>query len=332
MTPEITQDSIFPKEVEVIRKVEKTVNKDIPLGYVPVTFSSGDKFGPAVLHFRNYTMDELLHLGSSNEETILYDLVEKVLNKMVYEDFDCAELPAPCITQILLTIYANFWGSTLHNMEFFIDEDNPDKGIDKVDINIGKIKGIELNKKFKVPFSVLDPITNYKVKFDITRIKHIFFTQRYIKELYREQEEAFESLKHKMALIERLSNSKDELQQQQAREIVLPEEEKEKYEELQKEKGLMYIRVLQCQLIDSINGKKLETIEEKLEAYKTKVDISTWKEYTNTINKYSFGIDSNYSFKYNDEKITRRFSFRFMDFIPTVDQKSDRRYVVSFDD
>ena len=332
MTQEITQDSIFPREKETIKKVEATVKKDVPIGYIPVKFASGDKFGPAVLHFRNYTMDELLHLGAATNETVLHDLVEKVLNRMVFEDFDCSNLPPSNITQILMTIYANFWGNVLYNMEFFIDENDPEKGTDKVDIQIGKIKGLELDKKFKVPFSILDPVTEYKVKFDITRVKHLFFTERYVKEYFKEQEESFEMLKHKLALRERLENSKDELQREQAKDILIPEEEMAKYNELQKEESMMYMRILQCQLIDSVNGKKLETIEEKLDAFKNSVDISTWKEYKETMDKYPFGIDSKYSFIYNDEKITRRFSFRFMDFIPAVDQKSNRKYVVSFDD
>ena len=332
MTPEITQDSIFPSEKKVIETIEKDNSNSIPIGYIPVYFSSKDKFGPPVLHFRNYTMEELLHISSMTNETVLDDLIHKVLNVMVYEDFDCSTLPAANITQILLSIYANFWGDTLYNMEFYIDENDPEKGTDKVDIKLNKLKGIEIDDKFKAPFTISDPITNYKVKLNITRINHIFFANKFIKELYKEKEESFEEIKNKLNLIETLKNSKDELQQKQAQNIVISEKDKEEYEDFQTEKSKMYVRVLQSQLIHSINGVELKTIEEKLEAFRTKIDATVWKEYSNIVKQYPFGIDPNYSFKYNNKTITRRFSFRLLDFIPTMDQKSDRRYTVSFDD
>ena len=72
---ELKQEDIF-----AIKKAEKKVedSKQIPMGFVPVTFSTKDKLGPEVLHFRNYSMEELYELASATEDSISEILVNRI--------------------------------------------------------------------------------------------------------------------------------------------------------------------------------------------------------------------------------------------------------------
>ena len=47
------------------------------MGFVPASFSTKDKLGPEVLHFRNYSMEELYELASATEDNISEILVNR---------------------------------------------------------------------------------------------------------------------------------------------------------------------------------------------------------------------------------------------------------------
>jgi len=309
-------------------KVEK--NKNIPIGYIPVALCSKDKLSPAILHFRNYSMSELLELSSAVEEKEFETLVNKALNNMVYEDFDCAKLHIENIKQIVLTIYKNFWNSTLFARPYYIDVDNLDKEDNTayIDINLNKIKTIEINDKFKNPFTIEE--SGLKIKFTLPTVEHVFIAKEAIKEKYSEAEDKFQNLKSTLRLIDKLTDDK---LLEQANAVKYDEKEKEQYDSLLEEKSKDYIRYLQAQLLYSIDGKVLETIQEKLDAYNDKIDALAWVHYNETVKKYAvFGIDPNYTFVVDGKELTRGFSFRPMVFIPTLDTKTNTKYSVYFDD
>lgn len=133
-------------------------------------------------------------------------------------------------------------------------------------------------------------------------------------------------------MIKKLEESSDILQKEQASKILIDEEEKEQYDKYLNEKALMYLRVLQSQLIVAVDGEELIEIEDKVKAFKERVDATAWGRYKEVTDANTFGINPNYTFKVGEEVIERRFSFRYMDFIPSVDKKADSRYTVSFDD
>lgn len=341
MNEEINQDNIFviPKKEKAVAKlaVEKVIaEKSIPIGYVPVNFICKDKLGPSVLHFRNYTMEELLELSSSNENNQFYILVNKVLNNLVYENFDCCDLHIEQIKQILLTIYANFWGPKLINKPYYKDLEGDFQSKENVgytDIEIKKLKDIRISDEFKEPFTITDNKTSMKVEFILPRVSHMFLADTFVKEFYLEKDKKYEKLESILKFKNQLENG-TEKQKQQAESITYDKLLKEEYDEYLIEKNKTYLKVLQCQLIKSVNNKELKTIEEKLEAYKKEIDITTWTRYKKTIDKYAtFGIDDNYTFiDENGKEITRGFSFRCLDFIPSMEFETDTGYTVQFND
>ena len=57
-----------------------------------------------------------------------------------------------------------------------------------------------------------------------------------------------------------------------------------------------FLKVMQSMLIDSLNGKKLETLEEKMEAV-DEIPLNMWTVYNNTLkSKFDFGVNSEVEF------------------------------------
>jgi len=328
---EITQEDIF-----LIEKTEKKVEaeKGVPIGFVPVNFSSGSKLGPSVLHFRNYSMSEMLELVSATEDNQLSILVNRVLNAMCYEKFDCSKLHIENIKEIMLTIYANFWGSSIKGKPYYknLDIDNIDQesNIGYVDIELQKLKFNTIDEKFKTPFSIIDDITKKRVKFILPTVEHMFVSEKYVKEKYFKQDEKFFITKN-------LLNTKKELTEkglyEEAAKIKINVDEEKEIEELENNKSKDYLRITQAQLIYGVEDRVFKTLEEKLNAFHEEVDSTTWVRFTETVQKYAtFGVDSDYEFTVDGKKISRRFSFQFVDLVPSMDQKRDTGYTVSFDD
>lgn len=325
---------LVASDIFVLKEAEKkvSVEKETPAGFVPVNFSSKDKLGPSILHFRNYSMNELLDLASSNEENQLKELI-KVLNSMCFEKYDCSKLHVENIKEILLTLYANFWGSSLKNKPFYKDLNgdlNSEDNIGYVDIPLNQLDVINIDDKVKIPFAIIDDATNKKVKFTLPTVENIFISEKFIKEKYSNREGKYRTIKALTNTYEQLI--KKELYEE-ANKIQIDEDLKQEYEEFEKEKSKDSLRVLQAQLIYEVDGKKLETLEEKLNAFNNSVDSITWVRYSETVKeKIKFGVSDKFTFKYNEEKITRSFSFRLLDFIPSVDETRNTGYTVQFDD
>lgn len=336
---EVTQEMLLPlKDKKILKEVVAGVQKEkeTPIGYVPVTFISEDKLGPSVLHFRNYSMEELLELSMSTEETQFNTLINKCLSKMNSEEYDCSLFHSEHIVQIMMTIYLNFWGTKLLSRPYLIDlngdKDN-EANIGRVDIELSQLNHIKLAEEFKEPFTITDDVTKKKIKFILPRVNSIFIAEKYIEKKYKDQEEDFQNIKATLKFIEQLKNSGDPEQIKRADLIKVDYAKKKDYDSMQEEKLKDYLRIIQSQLIHSIDDVVLDNIDDKLDAYKNKIDATAWVRYKNTVQKYgTFGIDPNYTFNINGKELTRRFSFRYLDFIPSMDQKTDSGYSVQFDD
>ena len=333
---EIQQSDIFAVDVQALQVAEKKVEtaKGIPTGYIPVSFCSKNVMGPEVLHFRNYSMGELLELASSNEENQMNILVNRVLNSMCYEKFDCSKLHMENIKEIVLSIYLNFWNSKLLQRPYYIDTDiddyDKDENIGYTDIEIKKINIKDIDPKFRNPFSIVDSATKKKVKFCLPTVEQMFVADKAINEKYANEEQRFALIRS------RLTTKKALLEKnllEQADSIQVSVDEENSLNDLEQRKAKDYLRFLQCQLLVSIDNDELKTIEEKMLAFDTNVDATTWIRYTEIVKKYAdFGVDELYTFSIDEKVITRRFSFRFLEFIPSMDQRTDTGYSVRFDD
>ena len=187
----MNQDEIFTKvrEKKVAKQVETEIQseKNIPIGFIPVKLSSKDKLGPAVLHFRNYSMNELLEITTTKDENQLSALIYKALNSMCYEKYDCAKLHLENIKEIMLTLHLNFWSNSLLHKPYYIDLEGDlqdEKNIAYTDIELSKLNIIDINDDFKNPFTIVDNVTGSKVKFILPTIEHVFIADKFMKEYF----------------------------------------------------------------------------------------------------------------------------------------------------
>lgn len=327
----IEQNDIFViKEAEKIAKAES----GIPTGYVPVKFSSKDKLGPEILHFRNYSMGEMLELASAVEENQLNILTNRVLNALCYEKYDCTLLHIENVKEIMLTLYANFWGTVIKGKPFYkkldLEDNDVEENIGYADIDIQKLNIKDIDLKFKVPFTIIDDVTGQKVKFTMPIVKHTLIAEKFVKEKYKKKEEKYRVVK---SLLETKASYIEKKLFDELEGLNIDESLVEELEQLEMSKAKDFMKVSQAQLLVGVGDNKLESIEEKLEAFETAVDSTTWVRYTETLKKYAdFGISDDYEFMYDGELVSRRFSFRFVDFVPSMDETRHTGYTVQFDD
>lgn len=323
-------ESIFVTEPnELITKVTKelqqtVVDKDqVPYGYIAIKLDSLGKLGnPKVLHFRNYSMEEVLELSTAKEENFIEVLI-KCLNKMVYEkNFNCSDLHEKELEEVLLYLYSNFWNKSLDGYLYYLDDTitdvskkNSDSNIGRASIPIDRLKTNTFTKEFKEPITIT--INNVKVKFRLARIKDLINAREYINNKYFDTERTLSDVKAAIDKKEKISY-----------------ESQKKYDDYLNEKGLDFLKAYQSSIILSVNDKILETLEEKMNEYRN-INILFWQKYQEVVNdNINFGVDPEVTFFSIELKkeVTRRFSFQSMDFIPTLELSTDTGATVSFGD
>ena len=179
-----------------IKKEEKFESKKIiPKEYIPIKLNSlGKLHAPAIIHVRNYNMDDALELSLVDEETALETTIY-ILNKMIYESFDPVYLHTEELKEILLTVYNNFWSSIIREFPYpyevdeleFTDVNTKEriisgKQIPNIDIPIKTIKTKVIHKDFKEPIKI--KIGEKEVYFRLSRIKDVLESKNYIEKKY----------------------------------------------------------------------------------------------------------------------------------------------------
>ncbi len=310
---------------------EFSSKKIIPREYIPVKLNSlGKLHAPAIIHVRNYNMEDALELSLVDEETAL-ETTMYILNKMIYESFDPVYLHVEELKEILLTVYSNFWSSTLSEFLYpyeneeleFTDFESKERIIagkqtPNVDIPIKLIKTDVIHKDFKEPIKI--KVKNKEVYFRLSRIKDVLESKEYIEKKYLAKEKEFSNVSSQL-------NSEIESERNK-----VPEDVRLKYEAYTKKRNFDLVKAIQCQVLIKAFGKKLNTLNEKLKYY-TKVDIEFWKAYNRVIEKYAtFGINPEVEVKspLTGKLIIRRFQFRYLDFLRALDVQNDNAYTVSF--
>lgn len=305
------------QEKEIAKEVEKETS--VPGNYIEVKLSSLGKLSfPKRIHVRNYTFEEALELSELTEENEKSTIIE-VLNSLIWEDIDASLLHEQEAIEILLNIYSRWWGSKIEGFRYFVNEDlegeekNNPENISIAEIPIGSINTIEIKKEVKEPFTLEND--GFSVSFMLPRMQTSIIAKRFVNSKYAEEENRFGPLKRKIKLGQDYDYN-----------------EYDDYVEYMRERGKDYLRAYQAQLIHSVNGVKVSSFSEALE-YLSKIDLSMWAEYNSIVEKYfEFGVSEEVKFQcsVNHTPITRRFQFRSMVFLPSVESKDTTRYTLSF--
>jgi len=304
------------------QKIAEKVNTDpvsIPSNYIEVKLSSlGKLTAPSSVHVRNYTFEEALELSEIDEDNEK-EIMIKVLNELLWEDIDANDLHEEEAVEILLNIYAKWWGSKLEGFRYQVDESLPQSLRNKnentsiAEIPISNLNTLELSEKVSEPFELSNG--KDKIKLRLPRMKTGLIAKDFVNKKYVTEETKYAGLKRKIRLREEYS-----------------QDEYDEYMSYLRERGKDYLRAYQAQLVDSVNEKKVEDFPEALRIL-SELDLTIWKEYNRALkNNFVFGVDKEVTFDctVNHTPITRRFQFRPMDFLPSVESENDTGYTLSF--
>ena len=321
---EVTADLLFVEEKKT-KKVEQEIAKqvsdpeNIPGSFIEVKLSSlGKLTAPSIIHVRNYTFEEALELSEMTEDNEK-EIIIRVLNEMIWEDIDANSLHEEEALEILLNIYSKWWGTRIEGFKYYIDESLTDEekedssNISIAEIPISNIKTEELSKKVKEPFTLTGE--DISVSLQLPRMKTGVIAKNFVTKKYIEEENKFGNLKRRIRL-----NQDYEVG------------EYKEYMDYLNKRGKDYLRAYQAQLIHSIDGREIENFSEALDSLHL-IDLSLWKEYNSVVKEhFTFGVNSNVTFDctVNHTPITRRFLFRPMVLLPSVESKNDSGYSLSF--
>lgn len=323
-----TEEKTLIKEVATdLKKMEETkkeYNKNPPLGYLPISLSTNGSFNtPSKIWVRNFSLEDTLHLSMATEE-LLPEYLISVLNKNIWsvDEVNVAQWTEKQIVELLLKLYANFYGTSINEITFLIkDEDieylqknDKKQTIEKIengwkpvtDIMLSNINFIDVKEPYKSGIRIKNQ-TGFSVLFNIPRFGDTVALQKMIKEKYYETDKEFDNLSKRY---ENDSNS-------------LSLEELQSMKEYYLEKALYITTLTKSFYIKEVNGTSLEdkTYEERIELCSdARIDFKMNEEYEKALAKLNYGVDPEVKIKnpLTGKFCTRRFVFRPSDILQAI--------------
>lgn len=311
---DLNSKDIFFKP-EDIKKAETTL---IPAEYIPIKLSSVGKLGiPNIIHIRDYSFEEAIALSEISEDNET-EVIIQILNSIIYEDIDAGDLHKNDALEILMTIQGTWYTPRLEDMPYYLNPElsgselNNYANIGKADLPFSLLVTKPIKKEAKVPITI--KYRNTEVKFVLPKIKNEVIAFKIIESKYSQEENELAEIKKK---VEKETATIDEIKE---------------YEIFLRKRTSDFIKINQALLLESFNGKTLETLDEKLEVL-PKLSLSLLKKYTDVVTEhFTFGIDPVITFMSEElnESITRRFDFRTLHFLSSMEQVDDSGFDISF--
>jgi hypothetical protein len=321
----LTSSSFFSKKTPRVNSASSAVSGAPPAGYIPVrlTGSRGRLSAPAMLHFRNYTFAEAIELAEMRPENADATF-SRILTQMCWEKFPCEMLHREEAKEILLNVYATWWGKTLDVFYYAVDENKAlsPENRSVASIPLTAIKIDELPVEFSEPIMIEDSIAHQRVGFVLPRLINDIAAQEYINAKYAETDASFSDVRVAIRMSDRdgtpLNVGSDRL---------------EAYEDNERRKRSEEIEVLCALQLFSVDGRVLLDLDEKLDALQHRLPANFFSVYSAERKKsLRFGVNELVTFacSITHQPIARRFPFRLANLVPTMDRSGDTGYTVSF--
>jgi hypothetical protein len=309
------------------QKEQKKPKKSPPMGYISIRLDSLGKLdAPEVLHFRDFSFSEALDLADSTmEENNNIKKVISCLNEMVWEGFDCSYLHLNELYEILFTLQANFYDPFIEK-EIYIDENLSADEIDeptniiRTTIPLSAIETASISEDFEEPFSIEDDKTGINITARMSRIKDMIEADNYWKKENVKLIRDFSDVENAMVRISMMKSVKDKGEAYSQYTI-------DNYERVMEYQKITSKRIKQTAVLaqglclDKFGSKKINTIDDVIEVM-PRIPKRMWSMYVDKVNQYKFGLVNEVTFnspELNNKKITRRFSFRPVDFFQNTE-------------
>jgi hypothetical protein len=332
------QRKLEEKMAEAQNKAEAPEIKKFTPEVLEVRLSSLGKLDiPAVVHVHDYTMDDALKLSLAEGDFYFQRLME-VMDNIIEDDIDVTLLHEKEMEEILLTLYANYWDSVIHGFPYPYTQEEleacenedlkrkiQEEGfVPRIDIPIKDIQTNEIPEDFKEPIKIEYKGKTIKVK--LQRIQNILLAQEYVNKKYIAEKKKFDDLESVLEYNEKVKHDPDKVR-------TVDSEKLSEYKKFIENRDLDYLRYMQAFSLVEFEGQLLETIEDKINAY-SHIDLRFWSIYSEMLKQIDFGVVKEMKVKspLTKKKVTRRFQFRLMDFIPDIDTSEPTEYTISFGD
>lgn len=296
--------------------------------------TSGRLSAPPVLKFRDYTLlaSQIIAeyrevLDPDAEDEHYHPIIEKVLNAMVVDDFDCGLLHIEEVKEVLLNIHGKWWGNNLTNFRYLINPAIKDEkklmaseNISVADIPLSAIEVVPLDNEVKEPINI--DVHGTIVKFVYPRIRNVGIVDSMVKLKFAVEEQQFYKLKE-ILKYNRKHEDNPEMK------ISVDLKEAQAYDEYLAERARWRIIYSNAQLICGINDDIFSTFDDRVKAITEdkRLLAKHWEAYWDFLQgKGKFGIKDEAEF-YSDilnQKVRRPFLFRAITLMPWDSVVSDR--------
>lgn len=324
---------------------EREAKANIPANYIPIKLSSLGKLStPKIVHVRNYNGEDALKLAMTSvsddpEESMLQVLLE-VLQEMIYEDVNTLDLHQKEMEEIMLNVYLNWWSQFMQDLPYPYEEDElkvteyfsedrvqrvkNKEEVPRVSIDLKRLSTNNLPSEFKEPIVISKD--NFTCKFKLPRIGDAIKANDYVEEKYLEQESKFTVLVNDIQFNIRNKNNPNVEQRHIDKELYA---EYLKYRNTRNSDFAKYQQM--CSIVE-VNGEKVT--EDNLFSLYNNIDLKTLGLIQKTVEEYGkFGVDEDnvpMISPITREEVIRRFQFRALDFIPSMDIQDNTGYSISF--
>lgn len=302
---------------------KETKKKDPPMGYIPIKLDSLGKLdAPAELHFRDFSFGEALDLADSTlQDNNNIKKVISCLNEMVWEGFDCSYLHLNELYEILFTLQRNFYEPFIEK-EVYVDDTLPKGELDepiniiRATIPLDALETISIPEEFKEPFVIKDDKTGIEITVRLSRVKDMIDADNYWMKQNVKLVRDFSDVENEMIKISMKKSKKD-------KEEAYVKYATDNYERVNEYQQLVAKRLKQTAILAQglcvvkYGSKKIDGIEDVLETMPM-IPRRLWDKYIDFTNENHFGIKEEVTFicpELQNKEITRRFSFRAVDFI-----------------
>jgi len=301
---------------------------------IDVRFCTGGRLSaPPVLRFRDYTLQASQVLAEysgvldpEDDDPPYYPVIEKILNSMVVDNFDCGLLHIEEAKEVLLNVHGKWWGSTLKDFKYFINPDIEDEAkltaaenISLADIPLSSIKIDPLADGIKEPINI--NIHGTVVKFIYPRLRNIGIIDNMMKTKFAVEEQKFFKIKEILKFNRKHENDPD-------KKITVNVEEARAYDDYLTERGKWRIIFSNAQLICGVDNDVFNTFEERVNAIvqDKRILARHWQAYWKFLDgKGKFGVRNEAEFYSDilDQKVTRPFLIRAVSLMPWDAMVSD---------
>jgi len=340
------------KKVPKSSGITVTQTTKIPSGYLPMELSTNGHFGvPKLFHIRNFTTSELLEISLFQTEALPEKIIS-ILGDMIYEKSDVSQWPEKVIVELMIKIYANFFGSTLTDVDFPWNDEDVDwmisheqeervkdlksgKFIPKTDIMLSNISTIDLGDDVK------DKIVITKKGDDGINLKFLSFPRygdslllrKYVKEKFSESDRQFNRIKQQWEILQKYMDESRDLNTLEP----IDDNEYEDWQRNELEKAIWMTKASLAMYLVEFEGEDCSnrSLSDRIKFLDSpKISGNLYKKLQSHFNKVDFGIDPMVPVTnpITKEVSKRAFTFRLLDIVQTILKFEPDEYDIQYDD